>query len=97
METFGEILSSVKSDLLELLSSGPEEELNFGQDATENGLFIVRLIAILIFTVHNVNRESEGQSYAEILKQTVLLQYAFTAAFEFAGHVIKRCVQLRDA
>jgi len=97
LETFGEILSSVKSDLLELLSSGPEEELNFGQDATENGLFIVRLIAILIFTVHNVNRESEGQSYAEILKQTVLLQYAFTAAFEFAGHVIKRCVQLRDA
>ncbi|ONK70354.1 uncharacterized protein A4U43_C05F32860 [Asparagus officinalis] len=79
------------------MSSGPEEELNFGQDAAENGLFILRLIAILIFTVHNVSKESDGQSYAEILQRTVLLQNAFTAAFEFSGHIIKRCVQLQDA
>ncbi|ONK78942.1 uncharacterized protein A4U43_C01F1260 [Asparagus officinalis] len=96
LETFGEILSAVKSDLLDLMSSGPEEELNFGQDATENARFIVRLIATLIFTVHNAIRESDGQSYAEILQRTVLLQNAFTAVFEFSGHIIKRCVQLDD-
>ncbi|KAJ4970371.1 hypothetical protein NE237_003470 [Protea cynaroides] len=96
LETFGEVFSSVTSDLLELLSSGPEEELNFGSDTVENGLFIVRLVAILIFTVHNVNRDVEGQSYAEILQRSVLLQNAFTAAFEFMGHILKRCVLLQD-
>ncbi|XP_077222226.1 nonsense-mediated mRNA decay factor SMG7-like [Tasmannia lanceolata] len=96
LETFGEIFSLVISDLQDLLSSGPEEELNFGSDAAENGLFTVRLITILIFMVHNVNRESEGQSYAEILQHSVLLQNAFTSAFEFVGHILKRCLQLRD-
>lgn len=97
METFGEVFSLLTSDLNELLASGPEEQLNFGVDAAENGLTVVRLIAIFIFTVHNANRESEGQSYAEILQRTVLLQNAFTSAFEFTGHILKRCVQLRDA
>nr|XP_029117225.1 protein SMG7 isoform X2 [Elaeis guineensis] len=97
LETFGEVFALVISDLLELLSSGPEEKLNFGQDAAENGLVIVRLIAILIFSVHNAKRESEGQSYAEILQRTVLLQNAFTAAFDFVGHILKRCTQLHDA
>nr|CAD1831813.1 unnamed protein product [Ananas comosus var. bracteatus] len=97
LETFGEIFASVVIDLQELLSSGPEEDLNFGSDAAENALLIVRLIAILIFTVHNVKRESESQSYAEILQRTVLLQNAFTAAFEFVGHILKRCMQLHDA
>ncbi|XP_042479617.1 protein SMG7 isoform X1 [Macadamia integrifolia] len=96
LETFGEVFSSVTSDLHELLSSGPEEELNFGSDAVENGLVIVRLVAILIFTVHNVNRDLEGQSYAEILQRSFLLQNAFTAAFEFMGHILKRCIQLQD-
>ncbi|KAM0942723.1 putative telomerase activating protein Est1 [Dioscorea sansibarensis] len=97
LETFGEVFSLLTSDLNGLLGSGPEEQLNFGVDAAENGLTVVRLIAILIFTVHNANRESEGQSYAEILQRTVLLQNAFTSAFEFTGHILKRCVQLRDA
>ncbi|KAJ0989507.1 hypothetical protein J5N97_007863 [Dioscorea zingiberensis] len=97
LETFGEVLSLVTSDLNDLLASGLEEQLNFGANAAENGLVVVRLIAILIFTVHNVNRESEGQSYAEILQRTVLLQNAFTSAFEFAGLILKRCIQLRDA
>ncbi|KAL5720081.1 hypothetical protein ACHQM5_012784 [Ranunculus cassubicifolius] len=96
LETFGEVFSLVSKDLHELLSSGPEEELNFGSDSVENGLVIVRLIAILIFTVHNVNRETEGQSYAEILQRSVLLQNAFTAAFEITGHILKRCIQLND-
>ncbi|KAF8396252.1 hypothetical protein HHK36_017867 [Tetracentron sinense] len=96
LETFGEVFSLVCSDLHELLSSGLEEELNFGSDAVENGLVIVRLISILIFTVHNVNREVESQSYAEILQRSVLLQNAFTAVFEFMGHILERGIQLHD-
>ncbi|KAG1327900.1 protein SMG7 [Cocos nucifera] len=97
LETFGEVFALVISDLLELLSSGPDEKLNFGQDAAENGLVIVRFIAILIFSVHNAKRESEGQSYAEILQRSVLLENAFTSSFDFVGHIVKRCTQLHDA
>ncbi|XP_073117640.1 nonsense-mediated mRNA decay factor SMG7 isoform X2 [Elaeis guineensis] len=97
LETFGEVFALVIRDLLELLSSGPEEHLNFGQDAAENGQVIVRLIAIVIFSVHNAKRDSEGQSYAEILQRKVLLENAFTAAFDFVGHIIKRCTELLDA
>lgn len=91
METFGEVFSSAKRDLLDLLSSGSEDEFKFDLNADEIGLLIVRLIAILIYTVHNVNTESDGQSYAKILQRTVLLQNAYTAAFEFTGHIIERC------
>ncbi|XP_072962461.1 nonsense-mediated mRNA decay factor SMG7-like [Typha angustifolia] len=97
LETFEDIFSLVSSDMHELLSSGPEEELNFGTDAAENALVGLRLIAILIFTVHNVVRESESQSYAEILQRTVILKNAFTAAFEFVGYILRRCTQLHDA
>ena len=55
-----EVLSLVSSGLCELLSSGPEEDLNFGADARENGLLIVRLIAILVFTVHNVRKDRKS-------------------------------------
>ena len=96
METFGDVFSVVISDLLELLSSGPEDVYNFGSSATENGLMMVRLISILIFTVYNVNRESENQSYAEMLQRSVLLQNAYSATFEFMGHVLDRCMQLHD-
>ncbi|KAJ8527546.1 hypothetical protein K7X08_014997 [Anisodus acutangulus] len=96
LETFGEVQLVVKNDLLELLSSGPDEKYNFGSDAADCRLAIVRLVAILIFTVHNVNRESENQSYAEILQRSVLLQNSFTAVFEFMGHVVERCIQLND-
>lgn len=96
LETFGDVFSSVISDLHELLADGIEESFNFGVDAAENGLVIVRLVSILIFTVHNVNRYSGDQSYAEILQRSVLLQNAFTASFEFVGHMLKRCVELRD-
>lgn len=96
METFSEVLALVSIGFSELVSSGPEEELNFGADASENGLFIVRLISILIFTVHHVKKEAEGQTYAEIVQRAVLLQNAFTAVFEFMGHILDRCAQLRD-
>ncbi|XP_048133145.1 nonsense-mediated mRNA decay factor SMG7-like isoform X2 [Rhodamnia argentea] len=96
LETFAEVLSLVVTSLCDLLYSGPEEEMNFGKDAFENGLFLVRLVAILIFTIHNVKRESEGQTYAEIVQRAVLLQNAFTAVFEIMGHVVERCEQVHD-
>lgn len=96
METFGELFSSVSDDLQILLSSGLEEEHNFGSDAAENALAVVRLTAILIFTVHNIKKEPDSQSYAEIVQRRVLLQSAFTAAFEFVGRILRRCSELRD-
>ncbi|XP_061362606.1 nonsense-mediated mRNA decay factor SMG7 [Gastrolobium bilobum] len=96
LETFTEVLAVVNTGLHELLSSGLDEELNFGTDTSENGLTIVRIVCILVFTVYNVNRESEGQTYAEIVQRAVLLQNAFTAAFELMGYIIERCAQLHD-
>ncbi|KAL3623729.1 hypothetical protein CASFOL_032545 [Castilleja foliolosa] len=96
LETFAEVLTMVKNDLLELLSSGPHEAVSFGSDVAECRLAIVRMVAILIFTVHNVNRESENQSYADILQRSVLLQNAFTATFEFMGCMLERCTLLTD-
>ena len=85
------------TDLLELLSTGPEEKVNFGADATNNGMFFLKLVSILIFSVYNVNKESENQSYAGILQRSVLLQNAFTATFEFMGHIVRRCTESHDA
>lgn len=96
LETFDDVLSMVKNDLRELLSSGPNEEFNFGLDSAECRLAVVRMVAILIFTVYNVSKENENQSYADILQRSVLLQNAFTAVFEFMGFVLERCGQLND-
>ncbi|RDX65589.1 Protein SMG7, partial [Mucuna pruriens] len=96
LETFTEVLSLVSVGLRELLSSGQDEELNFGTDTLENRLAIVRIVSIIIFTVHNVNKESEGQTYAEIVQRAVLLQNAFTSAFELMSLVLGRCMQLGD-
>lgn len=86
----------VNNSFSELLSSGPEEELLFGMDAAENSLIIVRIVAILIFTVHNVNKETEGQTYSEIVQRAVLIQNAHIAVFELMGSILDRCSQLRD-
>ncbi|CAL0317537.1 unnamed protein product [Lupinus luteus] len=96
IETISEVLSLVSTSLRELLSSGQDEELNFGMDTLENGLAIVRIVSIIIFTVHSVNKESESQTYAEIVQRAVLLQNAFTASFELMGFIVERCVQLQD-
>ncbi|KAL3625585.1 hypothetical protein CASFOL_031039 [Castilleja foliolosa] len=96
LETFSEVFTMVKKEFLELISSGPHEAVNFVSDAAECRLAIVRMVAILIFTVHNVNRESENQSYAHILQRSVLLQNAFTATFEFMGCMLERCTLLTD-
>ncbi|XP_019460913.1 PREDICTED: protein SMG7-like isoform X1 [Lupinus angustifolius] len=96
IETISEVLSLVSTSLRELLSSGQDEELNFGMDTLENGLAIVRIVSIVIFTVHSVNKESESQTYAEIVQRAVLLQNAFTASFELMGFIVERCIQLQD-
>ncbi|XP_010536114.1 PREDICTED: protein SMG7 [Tarenaya hassleriana] len=96
LEMFSEVLDSTISSLQELLSSGPEEEFNIGADATDNARFIVRLVAILVFSVHNSKKETEGQTYAEIVQRAVLSKNALTASFELLGRVIDRCAQLRD-
>ncbi|XVF19392.1 hypothetical protein REPUB_Repub11eG0106700 [Reevesia pubescens] len=96
LETFTDVLTLVSRDLCELLSSGPKEELNFGPDAAENALLLVRLVSILVFTVYNLKRETEGQTYAEIVQRAALLQNAFTAIFELMGLVVERCSQLQD-
>ncbi|XP_073149130.1 nonsense-mediated mRNA decay factor SMG7 [Henckelia pumila] len=96
LETFPEVFSMVKNDLLELLSSGSTEEFTFGSDSADCKLTIVRLVAIVIFTVHNLNKDNDNQSYADILQRSVLLQNAFTATFEFMGFMLERCYQLND-
>ncbi|XP_071741533.1 nonsense-mediated mRNA decay factor SMG7-like [Rutidosis leptorrhynchoides] len=96
LETFEEILSLVTSSLQELLSSGPEEEMDIGTDAVENGLFIVISVSILIFTVNNVKGGTEGQSYADIVQNTVLLKNALVTFYELMGILLKRCLQLTD-
>ncbi|MFS8019330.1 putative telomerase activating protein Est1 [Helianthus anomalus] len=96
LETFEEILSLVINALQELLSSGPEEELSFGTDSDENGLFIVILVSILIFTVYNVKGGTEGQSYADIVQNTVLLKSALITFYEIIGQLLKRCIELAD-
>lgn len=96
LEMFGEVLSLVSSSLQENLSSGTEEGAMFGTEVVDNGLIIVRLISILIFIVHNVKKEAEGQSYADIVQRAVLLQNALIAVFELMGHIVKRCEQLSD-
>lgn len=96
LEIFTEVLSTVKNDLLELLPSGPDEDLNFGSDIAECRLAVVRMITILIFTVNNVSKESENQSYADILQRSVLMQNALTGTFEFVGCMLERCTLLND-
>ncbi|XP_071709544.1 nonsense-mediated mRNA decay factor SMG7-like [Rutidosis leptorrhynchoides] len=96
LETFEEILSLVTSALHELLSSGPEEEMNFGTDAVENGLFIVILVSILIYTVNNVNGGTEGRSYADIVQNTLLLKNSLVTFYEIMGILLKRCLQVTD-
>ncbi|KAF0926005.1 hypothetical protein E2562_020690 [Oryza meyeriana var. granulata] len=96
LETFGELSATVISDLQILLSFGPHEELNFDVEAAENALSVVKLVAILISTVHNANKDADNQSFAEIVQRRVVLQKAFTTAFEFVGYLLKRCVELHD-
>lgn len=96
LETFEEILSQVTTTFQTLLSSGPEDEPNFGTDNTENALFIVIFVTILIFTLNNVKGGPEGQTYADIVQNTVLLKNALITFHDLIGQLLKRCLQLTD-
>ncbi|KAJ9544017.1 hypothetical protein OSB04_023724 [Centaurea solstitialis] len=96
LETFGEVFSVARSNFLQLLSAGRDEVFGFGSDFGECKLFIIRFIAIMIFTVYNVNKDTENQSYAEILQRSVVLQNAFAAIFDFMALIVERCFQLND-
>lgn len=93
LETFADVMSMARNDIMELLSSGPQEQCNLGSDPSECGLFVVRLVAMLIFTVFHLNQK---QTYADSLQRSVLLQHAYTALFVFMGHIVERCTQLHD-
>ncbi|KAG7555822.1 DNA/RNA-binding domain Est1-type [Arabidopsis suecica] len=96
LETFSEVLTSTSSSLRELISSGSVDELSLGIDTSDSALFIVRLVTILIFSVHNSKKETEGQSYAEIVQRVEPARNSLTASFELLGHVIEKCVHLGD-
>ncbi|XP_071686507.1 nonsense-mediated mRNA decay factor SMG7-like [Rutidosis leptorrhynchoides] len=96
LETFEEVFSVARNELLQLLAFGHDEVLNFGLEFNECKLFITRFIAIMIFTVYNATKETEHQSYAEILQRAVVLQNAFTAIFDFMALIVDRCFQLND-
>ncbi|GJT36046.1 SMG7-like protein isoform X1 [Tanacetum coccineum] len=53
-------------------------------------------IAVVIFTIDNANKETENQSYAEILECFVVLQNTFTAIFDFMALIVERCFQVND-
>lgn len=60
---------------------------------------VIQLVAILIFTVHNINWSADASNhptYAEILQRSDLFQHALTAAFECAGRLMHRCSQSKD-
>uniref|UniRef100_A0A1J3GZW4 Protein SMG7 n=1 Tax=Noccaea caerulescens TaxID=107243 RepID=A0A1J3GZW4_NOCCA len=96
LETFVDVLASTSSNLRELISLSLGEELSFGTDTSDSALFIVRLVTILIFSVHNSKKETEGQSYAEIVQRVEPARNSLTASFELLGHVIEQCAQLHD-
>ncbi|MFS7904240.1 putative telomerase activating protein Est1 [Helianthus anomalus] len=96
LETFGDVFSLARTEFLHLLSSGSDEVLNLGSDFNECKLFVTRFISIMIFTVYNANKETENQSYTEILQRSVVLQNAFTAIFDFMALIVDRCFQLKD-
>ena len=59
---------------------------------------ILQLISILIFSVHNVNvgPGSHQPTYAEILQQSVILEHAFIALFEYTGHLLQHSIDAND-
>ncbi|CAH8313625.1 unnamed protein product [Eruca vesicaria subsp. sativa] len=102
LETFFDVLASTSISLRELITSSLMEELIFGKDNSESALFIVRLVTILIFSAHSTKKgtgpkkETDGQSYAEIVQRVEPARNSLTASFELLGHVIEQCAQLRD-
>ena len=71
--------------------------MGIGLDTLVNGsnfsvLVVLQIVSILILKFHNISQiENKSLSYSEILQRYVLLQNAFTIAFDFAVHIISKC------
>ncbi|KAG2279923.1 hypothetical protein Bca52824_051143 [Brassica carinata] len=85
LETFFDVLASTSMSLRELISSSLMEELIFGKDTSDSALFIVRLVTILIFSAHtpkkgtDSKKETDGQSYAQIVQRVEPARNSLTA------------------
>ncbi|CAM6086076.1 unnamed protein product [Calypogeia fissa] len=106
LETFAEVYSATVCELETLLSPDDASlEAGLGSDhrsgigtGSSGAAGFLQLVSILIFTVHNINwgPDSHHPTYAEILQRSALFQHAFTAAFECAGRLMRRCADSMD-
>ncbi|CAM6014258.1 unnamed protein product [Sphagnum balticum] len=105
LETFSDIQTTTMWELEQLLAGDDTSlEAGLGADHSRIGMTssgasdILQLVVILIFAVSNVNSgpEIQNQTYAEVLQRSSLLQYAFSAAFECAGRLMRRCSKFRE-
>ncbi|GBG59469.1 hypothetical protein CBR_g38493 [Chara braunii] len=101
LETFGDVYAATVEELERLLSvdDGKLEKVFASEHRKATGLAsngsvgVLQLVAILIFTVHNISwtQERHQPTYAEVLSRPTLFQHAFTAAFDCAGRLMRRC------
>ncbi|CAM6046137.1 unnamed protein product [Sphagnum compactum] len=105
LETFTDVHMTAMRELEQLLA-GEDASLEAGlvADCSRTGMTnsgaadILQLVTILIFAVFNANSgtEVQNQTYAEVLQRSSLLRYAFSAAFECAGRLMRRCGKFRE-
>ncbi|KAH8965332.1 hypothetical protein BDL97_04G113100 [Sphagnum fallax] len=105
LETFTDVHTTAMRELEQLLA-GEDASLEAGlvADCSRTGMTnsgaadILQLVTILIFAVVNANSgtEVQNQTYAEVLQRSSLLRYAFSAAFECAGRLMRRCGKFRE-
>lgn len=107
LETFSQVYLETLNDLEQLLASNDSIlEAALGTDHQSRTSMgnagpscVIQLVAILIFTVHNINWSADSTNhptYAEILQRSDLFQHALTAAFECGGRLMNRCSQSKD-
>eukprot|EP00850_Spirogloea_muscicola_P014054 SM000098S25134 [mRNA] locus=s98:421074:426494:+ [translate_table: standard] len=99
LETFPDAMESMLQDLDQLLLlQAPALEAALFPDihggvGTGLAAGLLQLVAVNIFTVHNIDWTPEGQqpSYAEVLHKSALVQHALGAAYLFSGHLLQGC------
>ena len=108
LETFPEVYSETVSELKQLLAADDSMlEASLGVDhrsaksmGSTGPTNVLQLVAILIFTVHNINWSPDATNhhptYAEILQRSDLCGHALTAAFEFGAYLMRRCSDSKE-
>eukprot|EP00249_Psilotum_nudum_P023404 c28860_g2_i2 orf=182-3967(+) len=106
VETFPEVFADTLHDIKQLFCSTCEinwsdlslDHLYMGGTSANAPALLLQLATILIFTVHNISLRPDAHqpTYAEILQRSSLLQHAFTAAFEYMGCLIQKCIDAKD-